>query len=104
MTSENNNFTYNPDVIDAPIQIHINEKKQSSYDDSFEINDIRSSPDFKGISFSNFKKTDVKQKMIDCMLGETIEPACYWCSELLCAGHFSDVWEIILYYISKHIQ
>jgi hypothetical protein len=72
-------------------------------DNSF-INDVRSPADFKGFSFSRYKKTDVKKACIDNMCKGKIEPACYWASELICAGHFMDVWEIILYYLGKHIH
>ena len=69
-----------------------------------EINDIRSPSQFKGISFSKYKKVDVKAQFIDAMLKGKIEPACNWCAELICAGHYSDAWEIILYYMAKHIH
>jgi len=69
-----------------------------------DINDIRSPNDFKGISFSKYKKTDVRDQFIASMSKGKIEPACYWCAELICAGHFSDAWETILYYMSKHIH
>jgi len=68
------------------------------------INDIRSVADFRGISFSKYKKTDVKKAFIDSMLKGKVEPACNWCAELICAGHYVDVWEIILYYMAKHIH
>jgi hypothetical protein len=70
--------------------------------DPTQINDIRTQ--FKGISFSKYKKTEVRSEFIQNMKKGKIEPACYWCAELICAGHFADVWEIILHYMGKHIH
>lgn len=69
-----------------------------------EINDIRTAANFKGISFSNYKKTDVRKQLNDNMLSGKVEPACYWCAELICAGHYTDVWEAILHFVGKHIH
>lgn len=69
-----------------------------------EINDIRTPTTFKGTSFSKYKKVDVRNQFVENMKNGKLEPACYWCAELICAGHFSDVWEIILHYAGKHIH
>jgi hypothetical protein len=72
--------------------------------DNTEINDIRTPTQLKGISLSGFKKTEVRTQFIENMKKGKVEPACYWCAELVCAGHYADVWETILHYVGKHIH
>jgi len=80
------------------------EPPTSKVNDNSEIIDIRQSTHFKGITFSKFKKTEVIKQFITNLTKGKIEPACYWCAELICAGHFMEVWETIIHYISKHIH
>jgi hypothetical protein len=75
-----------------------------SIPDNSMINDIRTPSQFKGISFSKYKKTDVRNQLIKNMINGKIEPASYWAVELICAGHYMELWETILHYVGKHIH
>ena len=72
--------------------------------DETEINDIRLDKDFKGISFSKYKRSEVRKELLNNISDEKIEAACNWCAELICAGHYMEIWETILLFVSKNIH
>lgn len=68
------------------------------------IDDDRPPSSFKGVTFSGFKSTIVMQRLADSMNREKIEDACYWCAELICAGHYMELWETLIQFYCKYIH
>ena len=71
---------------------------------SSQIDDIRSTTDFKGNTFSNFKKTEVKKQLENNLNQGRIEPSCYWAAEFICANQYNALWDILICFYFKHIH
>jgi hypothetical protein len=80
------------------------ELELSSVNSDSLINDIRLENEFKGLTFSKCSKTEVRKTLLLNISKGSIEASCHWCAELICAGHFMDVWEVILFYLGKNIH
>jgi hypothetical protein len=70
----------------------------------YDIIDNRTTKEFIGVTFSGYKKTAVHKDLVQSILGNKIEVACNWVAELVCAGHFEELWDIILFIMGKHIH
>lgn len=68
------------------------------------IDDIRTMDQFKTITFSKYKRPDVKKEWMNSMIKASIEPCCYWTTELICSALFTDLWELILFFYAKYIH
>lgn len=69
-----------------------------------EINDIRIASDFKGQTFSGFKKSECTKELFNSFHNNKLESSCYWCAELICSGHYLDIWDTIILFYSKNIH
>lgn len=69
-----------------------------------QINDVRTDKDFRLITFSGFKKSDVHKEYVKAILESKIEPSLFWACELISAGHLKDLWSLIIYVFTKHVH
>lgn len=82
-----------PPVASSPLQTEEND-----------IYDVREPEVFKTSSFSGYKKTAVKQQLVECLKHAKVEEACYWSAELVASGHFIDLWDVAFMFLGKYIH
>lgn len=68
------------------------------------IDDIRAESDFKGKSFSGYKRADVKKELLKSLLAGKVENSCYWCAELVCCGAFIEIWDVVVVFVGKYVH
>jgi hypothetical protein len=68
------------------------------------IDDVRAETDFKGKSFSGYKRGDVKKELLKSLFAGKVENACYWCAELMCCGAFIDIWDVVTVFVGKYVH
>jgi len=70
----------------------------------YPIQDSRKANEFSQITFSGYKKSEVKKNLIKNILAGKIESGCFWSAEYICAGHFAELWDIFITIMSKNIH
>lgn len=68
------------------------------------IEDVRDKVDFTRISFSGYNKKQVCKEIKKSTMNKNIEDALYWSSELICSGHYLELWETIFQIMCEYIH
>ena len=68
------------------------------------IDDKRILKDFNNKTFSGFNKPKVLKELMINLDKSLVEHSCNWCCELICAGHFLDIWNTIILFYTKYIH
>lgn len=72
--------------------------------DASYINDMRTLPEFRGITFSGYKLVEVVHTLTQTLANAKIEESCYWSAELVCSGHLKDLCIAIIIFYGKYIN
>ena len=67
-----------------------------------EIEDSRRN--FKTITISNYKKTNVIKELEKSIYYHKTEEAFFWTGQLLCSGFIIELWNLYIYFICKYIH
>jgi len=66
--------------------------------------DMRPPEAFRSQTFSNFNKSKVRQQLYTEMQKGHVEPATFWCAELVAAGHWTSLWELLMHFVAKDVN
>jgi len=59
---------------------------------------------FRTETFSGYKRTDVRKALQTSLQEGRVEHACNWSVELICSGHFADIWDILLLHLGRFLH
>ena len=59
---------------------------------------------FKKLSFSNYKKSDVKKNLITSIYYQKLEESFFWTGEMLCSNMLLELWDTYMIIMSKYIH
>lgn len=68
------------------------------------IDDSRPISAFTKITFSGYKTAEAMKKLLEMLNTAKVEDACYWTAELICSGHYAELWETIFLFYCKHVH
>lgn len=68
------------------------------------VKDDRQINEFAGVTFSLYKRSQVKKSLLESMSKGAIEEANYWAAEFICCGCFIELWEIIMEFLGRNIN
>ena len=69
-----------------------------------QIKDKREQKLFNKTTYSNFNKREVLKQLHLSILNSKLEDSINWSAELICSGHFIEIWDVILLITCKHIH
>jgi hypothetical protein len=68
------------------------------------IQDDRPIGAFTKMTFSGYKTIQAMKKLLEALISAKVEGACYWSAELICSGHYVELWETIFLFYGKHVH